>query len=213
MEDTNSTPDSQAGGEALYLNDGEKKRDARGGKSKNGAEQFRRRRKLSRVIAMQFLFQADVQKCWEETWKELASFRNMVSDVWFDVDEDLEGPSQEDLDGAWAYAELLIKGVMDFHDDLDGLIGKAAMNWTVARMGLIDRSILRLSAFEILKVEKVSPATAINEAVELAKRFGQPDSPRFINGVLDKVRRIVQKTAQTAAAEGKNSWNEGKKEQ
>jgi N utilization substance protein B len=85
------------------------------------------------------------------------------------------------------------------------MIRPAALNWSLERISAVDRAILRLSAYEISKVGKVTPATAINEAVELAKRFGQAESPRFINGVLDNVRRAIVKkqlAADAAAGDG-----------
>jgi transcription antitermination factor NusB len=81
----------------------------------------------------------------------------------------------------------LVKGVGDNLKAIDSLIKKYVKNWEIERMAAIDRNILRLACFELLFLEEIPPKVSINEAIELAKRFGDIDSPRFINGVLDKI--------------------------
>lgn len=71
-------------------------------------------------------------------------------------------------------------------DEIDGLINKQAKGWTTQRMGKVDLTILRLAVYEIMFDEDVPMGVAINEAVELAKRFGQEESSSFVNGVLAK---------------------------
>ena len=79
----------------------------------------------------------------------------------------------------------LILGVRRNREELDALLSKTADNWSVGRMAATDRNVLRLGAFEILYTETPDRA-AINEAVELAKRFGSANSAHFVNGILDK---------------------------
>ena len=79
------------------------------------------------------------------------------------------------------------------NDEIDGLITSAAANWRIERMALVDRNILRLGAFEICHSPDVPFVVAINEAVELAKRFGSDESGGFINGILDKISEITRK--------------------
>lgn len=83
-----------------------------------------------------------------------------------------------------AFAEELVRGVAAHRDELDGLIVAHAHNWTLARMPVLDRAILRMGAFELRHRPDVPTAVAIDEAVELAKAYGTDDSPRFVNGVL-----------------------------
>jgi N utilization substance protein B len=71
---------------------------------------------------------------------------------------------------------------------LDQLISEAAVNWRMPRIAAIDRNLLRLAVYEMMEVVDVPAQVAINEAVEIAKRFAGDDSPKFINGVLDAVK-------------------------
>ena len=90
------------------------------------------------------------------------------------------------------YAEA-VHGVWDRREELDSLIGEAAEHWRVERMALVDRNILRLGAYELSVGSDIPFAVAINEAVELGKRFGAEDSGAFINGILDRISEIVRK--------------------
>ncbi len=74
-------------------------------------------------------------------------------------------------------------------DKLDKTIGEYAVNWSVKRMSTIDRNILRLAAYEMLHAD-VPDRVVINEAIELAKRYGQQNSSSFVNGILDRAIRI-----------------------
>lgn len=90
------------------------------------------------------------------------------------------------------YAEA-VRGVWERLDEIDALIGEAAENWRVGRMTLVDRNILRLGAYELSIGSDIPFAVAINEAVELGKRFGAEESGAFINGILDRISDIVRK--------------------
>ena len=85
------------------------------------------------------------------------------------------------------FAKTLSSGVEKNSVYIDSLIKKYVKNWEISRMAVIDRNILRLATFELLFVDDVPPKVSINEAIELAKRFGDVDSPRFVNGILDKI--------------------------
>ncbi len=87
-----------------------------------------------------------------------------------------------------ALAEELASGVAGDRGVLDGLLQAATENWRVERLGVIDRNILRLGAYE-LRTNRVPPRVAIDEALWLAHHFGTPQSPSFVNGVLDRVAR------------------------
>jgi len=88
------------------------------------------------------------------------------------------------------YAFRLAQGTWEKRDLLDRLIQQHAAGWRVSRMAAVDRNILRIAAFEILFVEDVPTEVAINEAVELAKRYGGADSPRFVNGILGSLAEV-----------------------
>ncbi len=106
---------------------------------------------------------------------------------------------EEEIDDYWEarpakpavrqYAEVLIRGVCDGQEALDERIRLALDNWSLERVGHVERTVLRIALFEMWKCEDVPVNVAINEAVELAKRFGADDAPRFVNGVLDRLRK------------------------
>ena len=91
--------------------------------------------------------------------------------------------------GVRQYAESVIRGVMEHLEELDAAIAEAAENWAPERIGRIERNILRVAIYEMRYGDDVPTTVAINEAVEVAKRYGADDAPRFVNGVLDLARK------------------------
>lgn len=85
------------------------------------------------------------------------------------------------------YAEGLVAGVVEKKGELDDLIRKFSQNWRIDRMSLVDRNILRIGAFELCYRPDVPARVVINEAIELAKRYGTDDSGAFVNGILDSI--------------------------
>ncbi len=85
------------------------------------------------------------------------------------------------------YGQELVDGVTEKWDELNSTINENAKNWRLSRMSVLDRNIIRLATYEILFRDDVPHRVAINEAIELAKRFCTDDSPSFINGVLDAI--------------------------
>ncbi|THB70315.1 MAG: transcription antitermination factor NusB [Desulfobulbaceae bacterium] len=86
------------------------------------------------------------------------------------------------------YALKLLDGVKKQKEQVDRIISRSAKNWRLERIAVTDRNLLRVGVYEMLFVPDVPDQVAINEAVEIAKRFGSSESPAFINGVLDAVR-------------------------
>ena len=84
---------------------------------------------------------------------------------------------------------MLIGGVLKNLSDLDSLIKKYVKNWEIDRMAVIDRNILRMAVYEMLYQDDIPPNVSINEAIELAKKYGDIDSGKFVNGVLDKIKK------------------------
>jgi N utilization substance protein B len=125
------------------------------------------RRSRAREVALQILFEDDVNP------------RSSVADMKQFVHGRLNSPELEE------FCMSLILGVRRNQGELDQQLAQTADNWSVARMAATDRNVLRLGAFEILYTETPDRA-AINEAVELAKRFGTAQSAQFVNGILDK---------------------------
>jgi transcription antitermination protein NusB len=92
------------------------------------------------------------------------------------------------LDG---FTRQLVLGVSDHRDEVDALIGRFARRWSVGRMPVVDRNVLRLATYEMLH-EHTSPAVVINEALELAKALSTDASSRYVNGVLESVRKSIE---------------------
>jgi N utilization substance protein B len=125
------------------------------------------RRSRAREVALQVLFQEDVNP--GQTAEEMKRF---VS-------------SRIAADDLAEFCHSLIFGVQRNRGELDVMLAETAQNWSLDRMAATDRNVLRLGAFEILYTDTPQRA-AINEAVELAKRFGSAQSAAFVNGILDR---------------------------
>lgn len=101
------------------------------------------------------------------------------------------------------YALRLIRGTEACSDELDARIEEASENWTLSRMPIVDRAILRLATYEMLHENDVPISVSINEAVELAKSLGgEEDSPRFVNGVLGRIARSLEGSKGDEGAHG-----------
>lgn len=130
---------------------------------------------------------------------------------------DIHGNTDHGLEGYWeeqqvapdtrAFADRLVYGVMAHHDEIDGLIEIHAKNWTIGRMPVVDRNILRLSLYELLWVPDVPAKVSVNEALELSKIFADEEARGFINGILDTVLKQddrLDKKREELAAEGQS---------
>ncbi|HHV63052.1 MAG TPA: transcription antitermination factor NusB [Firmicutes bacterium] len=89
------------------------------------------------------------------------------------------------------FLTTLVSGAAQHLESIDKIISRFARGWTIERMGSIDRNVLRLAIYEMLYMNETSPGVAINEAVELAKKYGDQDSGRFVNGILASVARNI----------------------
>ena len=127
------------------------------------------RRSRAREVVLQILYQDDLNP-----QREFSSDSEFIRQRLHD---------QKDL---VRFAESLVSGVRRNRGELDDLLREHAANWSLERMAVTDRNVLRLGAFEILYTETPG-RVAINEAVELAKRFGAKQSSQFVNGILDRL--------------------------
>lgn len=110
-----------------------------------------------------------------------------------------EGDFPEDIE-LGEYAESLVRGVTEHRADIDERLAATSENWSVDRMPVVDRALLRLAVYEMVYVDDVPVSVAINEAVELAKIYGGEDeSSRFVNGVLGRIARTMEGTEGTAS--------------
>jgi transcription antitermination protein NusB len=110
------------------------------------------------------------------------------------------------------YADRLVRGVEEDLANVDETIRKASVNWRIERMARVDRNVLRLGAWELLHSRDVPRAVILDEAVELAKRFGSEDSGAFVNGVLDRIAEDLGRVDldRTAAKKGEPGEERGK---
>jgi N utilization substance protein B len=146
-----------------------------------------RKRTRSREFALQILFQLDINhsdraEVLEDFWKDRSDL------ALSDKEKEVIELDKKDAD-IRIYAEKLVKGALDNLELLDKIIERVAAHWAIQRMAYVDRNILRLSAYELIYIEDIPVKVAINEAVELAKRYGEPDSSKFVNGILDKIAK------------------------
>lgn len=88
------------------------------------------------------------------------------------------------------FAERLVKGVSEHIEEIDETISKYATNWQINRMAVVDRNILRIATFEISYLTDVPAKVSINEAVDMAKKYGDTNSSKFVNGILDKISKM-----------------------
>ncbi|AJE03308.1 transcription antitermination factor NusB [Geobacter pickeringii] len=86
-----------------------------------------------------------------------------------------------------AFADELVRGVLEHREALDAAIADKSKNWSISRMARVDLNILRLAVFELLYREEIPKNVTINEAIEVAKKFGTEESPSFVNGILDEI--------------------------
>jgi transcription antitermination factor NusB len=133
-----------------------------------------KRREQARQIALQALYQLDVRR--EDLGPEIVEF----------LRESTKEPE------VYFFARRLTEGTWAWREEADRLIGEAAEHWRPERMAIIDRNILRLAAYEISQGPDIPPRVAIDQAIELAKRFSSAESGAFVNGVLDKILRLVK---------------------
>ncbi|MCX6966809.1 MAG: transcription antitermination factor NusB [Verrucomicrobia bacterium] len=121
------------------------------------------------------------------------------------------GASAETIEAFWdlrpankkvrAFGMDIAEGVLAHQADIDARIRQAASNYDLHRIAAVDRNILRIAIYEMLFCPDVPPVVSINEAIEIAKRFGSDDSGRFVNGVLDRIRGELNRSARVAKAE------------
>ena len=91
------------------------------------------------------------------------------------------------------FADQLVLGYARAQDEIDAKIRAVSRHWRLERMSRVDRNIIRLGAYELMHIADIPRRVTLNEAVELAKRFGNEESPAFVNGVLDRIAEEVQK--------------------
>jgi len=152
-----------------------------------------KKRTRARELALQFLYQAD-----------------LVGKPLTEMDEFLR---EEERDSETRqFARRLIEGTLAGREEIDEMIQDVAQNWNISRMAVVDRNVLRLATHELLHCDDIPPKVAINEAIEIGKRYSTQNSGAFINGILDKImNRSLQAKGAAAATDEEGTEGEGEK--
>ncbi|MBE9528115.1 MAG: transcription antitermination factor NusB [Proteobacteria bacterium] len=129
-------------------------------------------RRRSREVALQMLYGADIV--------DIAEQGDQGDDLFIESEETISDTVRE-------YAEEIARGTIDKSAEIDAMVESYSENWKVKRMPLVDRNILRLAVYELLYCPDTPYKVVIDEAIELAKRFGSDKAAPFINGVLDRI--------------------------
>jgi len=132
-----------------------------------------RKRTLARECALKILYRIEISK---------ESVESSLKDFWSKSGNAINKDTRD-------FAESLVKGVWENITAIDEVILKHTDNWSISRMAVIDRNIMRMSVCEMLYREDIPPNVSINEAIELAKKYGDVDSGKFVNGILDKIKK------------------------
>ena len=142
-------------------------------------------RRKGRILAFQALY------CWEANHPPI---EDLTGFPW------LEDEKRENLDPEMAdFSRALIAGTLENIKQVDDLIRAHLQNWDFSRVGRVDLAILRMSVYTLMYQKDMSPSIVINEAIGISKEFGSDDSYRFVNGVLDAIRKTIVSSPEQAS--------------
>ncbi|MBW0000705.1 MAG: transcription antitermination factor NusB [Verrucomicrobia bacterium] len=140
------------------------------------------KRREGREVALQLLFHWDLNRHEQLTEEDLSRFWSLRSVA----------------PGLKEFAVQLVQGVILHQADIDEKITRYTANYELKRISAVDRNILRMAIYEMWHVPDVPPVVAINEAIDIAKKFGTEESSRFVNGVLDRVKMDLKRPLRTS---------------
>jgi N utilization substance protein B len=144
-------------------------------------------RRRAREIALQVLFSLDLNPGITAPQALAHFWRDFVHEVRPDED----GPAESSE--VTIFAEQLVRGTVDNLAEIDQIVQRASKNWRLERMARVDRNVLRLATYELRFEPEVPAKVVINEAIEVAKRFGAAESPAFVNGLLDRISQELKR--------------------
>lgn len=151
-------------------------------------------RSAARRLALDVLYEAEIRGSLPNEAFELRKSSGWVVPAPGDEEGGPQATEQDPPGDVIAYARHLVDGVQAHQADIDELIARYADRWTIDRMPVVDRNVIRIALFEFLFADDVPVPVAINEAVELAKAFSTDDSGRFVNGLLGKIAETVERS-------------------
>jgi len=131
-----------------------------------------RKRTKARQLSLQVLYQMDLTSDFSD---------KVLNDFWVNRKEEVEPEIKQ-------FTSELVEGIRQERESIDSKIAKYAKNWELKRMAIVDRNILRQACYELLYRPDIPYKVAINEAIDLAKRFSGEEAGKFVNGILDKIR-------------------------
>jgi len=131
-------------------------------------------RRHAREYALQMLFQFDLTNT--------SLDKDLFQDFWEGINEERDIKE---------FANSIVRGTVEHLAEIDKLIREAAEHWSIDRMAAVDRNILRFATYELLYRNDIPPLVTINEAIEIAKKYGTEDSSAFINGILDRIKKLA----------------------
>jgi transcription antitermination protein NusB len=137
-------------------------------------------RRKARECALQVLYALDVTGALAATAAREAEVERALASYWRGFEEERDA-------AIVGFCETIVRGVGAHLDGLDQVIQEASRNWRLDRMARVDRNILRLATWELRHAPETPAKVVINEAIEVAKRFGSAESPAFVNGILDRI--------------------------
>ncbi len=132
-------------------------------------------RRKGRIIAFQTLYRYDLTK---------APLEELLDFSW--IDPQKVKSNKEEI---FTFARLIIQGTIENIEKIDSVIQNQLEHWDIARLSKVDLAIIRISTYALLFEKDIPPSVTIDEAIDIAKEFGSEDSYRFINGVLDGIRK------------------------
>ena len=160
--------------------------------NKNNLMHYKR---LGREFTLQFLFQHEVLENKEDLQSgNLDIFWQQVADS-----EDFENIDPKVIRKGQNFAKKLITGILANFEKIDKTIEEYSIDWSIERMAIVDRNILRLAIFELLCMEDIPPIVSIDEAVTIAKEFSSAKAATFINGVLNSLKDNLDRPAREAS--------------
>lgn len=145
-------------------------------------------RRRAREIALQVLFSLDLNPGLSPAQALGLFWRDFFAEA---RPDDSEGELPKEV---IIFAEALVNGAAENRAELDGIIQRASKNWRLERMARVDRNVLRLATYELAHVVEVPAKVVINEAIEVAKRYGASESPAFVNGLLDRIAQELKRS-------------------
>ena len=158
-------------------------------------------RRKGRELALKILYSLpdhqgeDIGQILNEFWRNF-SFQDTVLG-----EADDEGTGEPSM-VVRRFAENLVMGVMDKQESIDRLLQENSLNWSLNRMVRVDLALLRMAVFELAFCPDIASNVVINEAIEIGKRFGTAETPAFVNGILDRIARVLRESGSKEQAGG-----------